>query len=64
MSLCLSVQMKMDVGYLLEGNSVPAGCCSLRNLELDIISRKHSHPRSLLLVPGHPEEATSWCVGD
>ena len=59
-----SVQMKIDVEYLLEGNSVPAGCRSLWNLELALISSKHSQPCSLWLVPGHPEEATSWCFGN
>lgn len=46
-SLCLSVQMKIDMGYLLEGNSIPAGCGNLRNLELDSISSKHSQSSTL-----------------
>lgn len=35
-----------------------------QNLELDFISSKHHHPHSPLFVPGHHEEATSWCLGD
>ena len=31
--------------------------------QLDLISGKHGPPRSLFLVLGHPEEATSWCFG-
>lgn len=50
-------------GVSAGGSSPPAGCGSLQNVELDLISSKRSHPRSLLLVAGHPKGLPAGVLG-